>query len=111
MAKKKKTPWGADDEAADLEVVESGDFDLTDTADAETQKPIKSRLPMVPVQQDAEEEDKVVGKMECPQHLFTISIREDKKNVARNYAVCDCNVRSNMWKGRIVWEHTQEADS
>lgn len=46
---------------------------------------------------------KQVGKqIECPQHpdkMLDVQIEGNRK-----FAICNCPVRSNMWKGRVVWE-------
>jgi len=45
-------------------------------------------------------------EINCPQHLLeTIKVLTDEGNPLRQFAICTCNVRSNMWKGRVVWEH------
>ena len=48
------------------------------------------------------------NKVECPQHKQPLTIEVDPENPNRQFAVCTCNVRSNMWKGRVVWEHTSD---
>ena len=46
---------------------------------------------------------KAGDKVECPQHpdhFLTVSQDPELGLIA----VCNCNVRSNMWKGRVVWQ-------
>lgn len=44
--------------------------------------------------------------VECPQHVgFSLPVKVEGN---RAYAVCHCNVRNNMWRGRVVWETTAD---
>lgn len=54
------------------------------------------------------EEDEVVevpAEVDCPQHggRYKLKVQMDG---SKAFAVCDCNVRNNMWRGQRVWEMT-----
>lgn len=43
----------------------------------------------------------------CPPHPFnSLDIQTDEKNDKRRFAICNCNIEDNQWKGKVVWEYT-----
>lgn len=48
----------------------------------------------------------IPAKIECPQHTGHMLAVQHEGN--RHFAVCQCAVRHNLWKGRVVWETTPD---
>jgi len=47
----------------------------------------------------------------CPPHPGNkLQIQTDEKNERRRFAVCDCNIEDNPWKGKVVWEYTADEE-
>ncbi len=44
------------------------------------------------------------NKVKCPNHGFDLQIQKGENGVL--FAVDNCPVRNNMWKGQTVWERT-----
>lgn len=43
---------------------------------------------------------KVIKNVPCPIHQTMLEVQQDEKQL---YAICNCEVKRNPWRGQVVW--------